>query len=144
MKISKDLKTLIAARDDGALIPAVQALDTYELRKSRDEHPEGEFDNAGRWYPSARENCGVTRWARPPSQAWPYSYLIACRSLDHCERLYDADHDVVLAVRRLRKNHPDVVLDELLDEAVAADRAKSALKTGRAVGISRTTRRIRV
>jgi hypothetical protein len=59
----------------------------YENRKNRIEHPEGQFDTAGRWYPSAREDAGVTSRIRTPSRAYPYSYMAACRTLKHVRML---------------------------------------------------------
>ena len=58
------------------------AVSTYIRRKNRDEHPEGEFDNGGRWYPDEIENLD-TRHYRTPSRSFPYSYMTACRTLRH-------------------------------------------------------------
>ena len=63
----------------------------YEDRQARREHPEGAFDSAQRWYPSAREDqCGDGSYTRPPSRSWPYSYMLRCRTLDHCRVLIRA------------------------------------------------------
>lgn len=54
-------------------------------RHSRRTDPEGEFDNAGRWYPSAREDAGdVSGRVRSPSRSWPYSFLLRARTRRHC------------------------------------------------------------
>ncbi|WP_457743266.1 hypothetical protein [Sulfurimonas sp.] len=58
------------------------AVNTYLGRKKRDEHPNGTFDNAGRWYPDESENLD-TDYYRSPSRSYPYSYMLACRTLRH-------------------------------------------------------------
>lgn len=80
---------------------AFRAQARWLRRKERTEHPDGTFDKAGRWYPSKDENCDdYTSHTRTPSRRWLYSYLLAARSLAHCEALEDADHDDVLLMRR--------------------------------------------
>jgi len=77
----------------------------YEARRDRKVHPEGKFDSAGRWYPSSSEG---TPSVRSPSRAWPYSYLLACRTRRHVAGLVaaylagdqDLPSDVVAACRR--------------------------------------------
>lgn len=61
--------------------------DLYQARKNRLVYPTGTSDNAGRWYPSSKENCGVVGSIRPPSRAYPYSYLAACQTRKHCVAL---------------------------------------------------------
>lgn len=78
---------------------ALAALTRYERRQARWEHPEGSFDNAKRWYPSGRDE-DVIDAGRCPSRAYPNSYNLACRSLAHCERYEEADHQVVLLLKR--------------------------------------------
>ena len=78
---------------------AFAALTRYERRQARREHPEGSFDNAKRWYPSGRDEV-VIDTGRSPSRAYPNSYNLACRSLAHCERYEEADHQVVLLLKR--------------------------------------------
>ncbi len=55
----------------------------YLARRDRAVNPEGRFDNAGRWYPSDREDAGVSSVLRSPSRAWPYSYMVGCRTRKH-------------------------------------------------------------
>lgn len=55
----------------------------YEARRDRQVNPEGSFDNAGRWYPTDREDAGVSSSLRSPSRAWPYSYMVGCRTRKH-------------------------------------------------------------
>jgi hypothetical protein len=63
----------------------------YEVRRDRLTNPEGKFDNAGRWYPSDREDAGdVIGCVRSPSRAWPYSYMQRARTRKHVAVLADA------------------------------------------------------
>ena len=90
---------------------ATQAKDltakVYTSRKDRAVHPEGKFDGAGRWYPSDCEDAGGDGTSvRSPSRAWPYSYLIRCRTRQHCAVLViraleglDVPADVAAVVR---------------------------------------------
>ena len=79
---------------------AFRAYARWLRRQERAEHPQGKTDGH-RWYPSEAENCdGFTRWTRSPSRSWPWSYMLAARSLSHCESLDDADHDDTLLMRR--------------------------------------------
>lgn len=83
---------------------AVEALITHECRKARVEHPKGTFDNAKRWYPSAEEEAtGTFKDIRSPSRHWPNSFNQAARTLAHCEKLAGAEHEHVLAVKRVAK-----------------------------------------
>ncbi|QNN21767.1 hypothetical protein HED60_05605 [Planctomycetales bacterium ZRK34] len=59
----------------------------FVARRDRILHPDGTFDRGGRWYPTDAEDCGVTKYIRSPSRAYPYSYLVACRTLKHCRQL---------------------------------------------------------
>ena len=59
----------------------------YIARRDRRIHPVGTFDNAGRWYPSDAEDCGVSNSHRSPSRSYPYSYMTACRSRRHVAAL---------------------------------------------------------
>lgn len=71
----------------GAEVKAA-ALAIYLPRRDRQVNPDGEFDSAGRWYPSEAEECGdIARHVRGPSRAWPYSYLLACRTKKHAANL---------------------------------------------------------
>ena len=59
----------------------------YEDRKCRSSHPDGEFDKAGRFYPSEQETCDCCAGIRSPSRAYPYSYMVHCRSKLHVTSL---------------------------------------------------------
>jgi hypothetical protein len=76
-----------------------QAALCYVRRRDRLEHPLGEFDNAGRWYPDPSEGLDTCR-LRSPSRAWPFTYQRACRSLAHCMRLEGVPSEHATEVRR--------------------------------------------
>lgn len=66
----------------------VKAVEEYEKLQSREIHPNGEFDKAGRWYPSESESQDCCSEIRSPSRAYPYSYMVHCRTLAHvCSRV---------------------------------------------------------
>ena len=98
---TKALKDFIALleNDNTGAIRAARALATFNRRQHRIEHPEGKTDNGGRFYPTGRD--AIARGTvRSPSRAHPWSYMLRCRTLEHCVELYDADKDDVLTVRR--------------------------------------------
>lgn len=65
------------------------AVKLYEDRQSRHAHPAGTFDKAGRWYPAAEETCSCCDAVREPSRAYPYSYMVHCRTSKHIEQLFN-------------------------------------------------------
>ena len=75
----------------------------YIARKYRTEHPDGEFDNAGRWYPDEIEELDTSMY-RSPSRAYKYSYMLACRTVEHVAKLHGfTKKDEVLAIKRVVK-----------------------------------------
>lgn len=89
-------------------------LAVYEARRDRERHPEGKTDNAGRWYPTAREDAGGDGSStRCPSRAWPWSYMHRCRTRAHCAVLVaraldgrDVPPDVAAVVAAFRASNP--------------------------------------
>ena len=77
----------------------------YALRKIRASHPEGRFDNAQRWYPNLVEDAdGDGSKARSPTRTWPFSYMLRCRTRQHCKvfiERYLAGYAVPDVVERL-------------------------------------------
>jgi len=74
-----------------AMIDKTQLVNAlYVSRRSKRTRPEGQFDEFGFWFPSQRESQGDVRNIKPPSDSWPHSYLIHCRSRRHCAVLVDA------------------------------------------------------
>ena len=103
----------------------------YEARRDRVVNPEGRFDGGGRWYPSEAEDAdGDGSRTRRPSRAWPYSYMLRCRTRQHVRVLVEralAGHavpsDVAVAVReavgveRPTVEIPAVSMAQLVSEA---------------------------
>lgn len=53
--------------------------EVYQLLKNRVINPAGTFDNAGRFWLDNRDLINV----REPSRAWPYSQMMAGRTLKY-------------------------------------------------------------
>jgi len=62
----------------------------YLKRRDREAHPEGHFDQGGRWYSEGRD-AQVMTLCRLPSRRWPFPEMHTCRTLSHCARYHDAD-----------------------------------------------------
>jgi len=80
----------------------LEALAEFEDRQIRKIHPDGKFDNAGRWYPSDDEWCPCCNSVRSPSRAYPYNYMVHCRTLGHVANLYSVSEKRLRALRRGR------------------------------------------
>jgi len=63
----------------------------WRRRHDRREHPAGTFDRQSRWYPGDSERQTCCDSVRGPSRAWPYSYMLHCRSVEHVAALYGVD-----------------------------------------------------
>lgn len=59
----------------------------YSRRQARLENPDGKFDKQGRFDPSPEEWCDCCTSVRAPSRAWPYSYMLHCRTKKHVTNL---------------------------------------------------------
>ena len=80
------IETDISYRDEGKVKKAVQE---YLDRKARRSHPDGYFDNGGRWYPDDKyewQKCCSS--IRSPSRRFPYSYMLHCRTKKHVANLF--------------------------------------------------------
>lgn len=131
--------------DDAQFERALAAINRYRRRQARAEHPEGEFDSGGRWYPSARESHGVMHRIRPPSLTHPNSLMLACRSLGHCEAIEGADHRITLLVQRWIKHLESTHVGEQVDPRVYREAAKLELATHVSeAGTVRASRRARL
>lgn len=79
-----------------------QAAQEYIARRDRQTNPDGKFDSKGRWYPSDAERCDCCNSVRSPSRAYPYSYMVHCRTITHVANLYGVtESDLRKEVRRL-------------------------------------------
>jgi len=76
----------------------IQAAKEYLSRKERKTHPDGDFDKAGRWYPSGAEKCKACSSVREPSRAYPFSIMTHCRSIGHIATKYQVDAAVLRKV----------------------------------------------
>jgi len=65
-----------------------KAVQCYMDRKERTEHPQGQFDNGGRWYPSEHEACTCCEYIRSPSRGFPFSLMVHCRTVSHVAQLF--------------------------------------------------------
>jgi len=66
----------------------IEAAKEYVARRDRIIHPDGSFDKAGRWYPTDEETQECCEGIRSPSRAYPYSYMVHCRTIQHVAHLY--------------------------------------------------------
>lgn len=79
-----------------------RAARTFLARRDRTAHPDGNFDKAGRWYPSEAETCDCCSTVRSPSRAHPFSYMVHCRTMKHVANLFGVSvTDLRREVRRL-------------------------------------------
>lgn len=97
-------------------LPAVRAAIRYLRRRERLEHPAGGPARGGRWYPDASEGLNTAMY-RTPSRAFPWSYMLPCRSIRHCAQLVGCDD--ILLVRRIAR---------AIDEALSVEDAIQATK----------------
>lgn len=58
----------------------------YVARRDRKAHPRGRADNGGRWYPDTDAEGGEPP-CRTPSRAYPWSYMLGCRTRAWCAQL---------------------------------------------------------
>lgn len=83
---------------------ATDAAWEYLARQDRRHHPDGKTDKGGRWYPAPHEERPCCASIRSPSRAYPWSYMLHCRTLAHVAELFHLDaKDVRREVTRLRK-----------------------------------------
>ena len=67
------------------------ALYHWKSLQDRKTHPDGTFDNGGRWYPTDDEKQECCEHIRSPSRTHPYSYLLHCRSYGHVARKFGVE-----------------------------------------------------
>lgn len=82
---------------DNVLAAAIR----YTELKERHRHPQGRFDNAGRWYPKEQFSCCCG--LRSPTKSYPYSLMIHCRTLKHICNEFNVEEK---EVRYVLKNPP--------------------------------------
>ena len=99
-KITQEADALLADPEAQTEANIVNAAKEYLRRKFRIAHPQGEFDNGGRFFLAAEEHeiCCIN--IRDPSRSYPYSHMSHGRTIRHVAEIFDADE---LEVRRLAK-----------------------------------------
>jgi hypothetical protein len=60
----------------------------FVCRDLRLHHPDGSFDDGGRFYPSEKEVRDCCADIRAPSRAFPFSLMKHCRTAKHVAKLY--------------------------------------------------------
>lgn len=89
----------------------IQAAIEYIKRQAGESHPDGDSDNADRWYPCKVEWCECCEGIRDPSRAWPDSLRKHCCSATHVATLFGASPSTVRkAVRAIRSQKIPAVL----------------------------------
>lgn len=74
----------------------------FIARQERTAHPEGKFDNGGRWYPNEEtEKCECCNYIRRPSRAFPFSMMVHCRTAEHIANLYNVNAKDIKALAKL-------------------------------------------
>lgn len=73
----------------------LNAVIMYKKLKSREVHPSGRFDNAGRWYPDEYYCCCEN--IRRPSQNYPMSLNKHCRSIEHVAKSFNINEKMLRA-----------------------------------------------
>jgi len=80
-----------------------KAIEEFKALQSREIHPAGTFDKAGRWYPADSESADCCKGLRSPSRAYPYSLMTHCRTLKHVCTKYGLDYRTVKKVMNAEK-----------------------------------------
>ena len=111
---------LTAAHPRTSVVVAAAAC--WRRRRNRQEHPDGTFDRAKRWYPSDTERQDCCNRVRGPSRAWPYSYMTHCRSVDHVAALFDLPVSVVRRATRAQRLDAATLATLCADIPLPADR----------------------
>lgn len=105
MEATSTSNTNTAAAVDASIkmkygVAVFDAAEEYIARKTRKSHPDGDFDNGMRWYPSKDERCECCDYIREPSRTWPYSLLLHCRTIGHVAELFGVDEKAVRRAAR--------------------------------------------
>lgn len=109
MKLNEAAENICKYQNLDPAIAEVKAALEYLKRKHRLSHPEGDFDNGGRFYLSDNEKGLCCALIRSPSRAHPFSQMVHGRTIAHVADLYNVD---ALEVRRLAKRIEDSIKTE--------------------------------
>jgi len=104
-RVQTNSTTPIASTFYGAAVDA--AAREYLARRDRRTNPDGTFDSAGRWYPADGEKQPCCAAIRSPSRAYPYSYMVHCRTVAHVAAVHGVDaRDLKSAARLIERATP--------------------------------------
>jgi len=105
----------------------IKAVEEYLNRKSRKAHPNGNFDNARRWYPDDKEACEECGTVRQPSRSYPFSIMTHCRSIVHIAKKYQVDASILRKIsgQVLRSAKVGVKLSVLDAADIVVDKNKN-------------------
>lgn len=100
-------------------------------RKSRETHPPGTFDKAGRV--TANERTHSTTCCRAPSRKWPYPEMQAARTARHCAEVFDATELHVKRIARALEvlNEPPQSAHEHIEQVAAVQNILKAVRAPR-------------
>jgi hypothetical protein len=122
-----DTLTRRVAKTQGYTAAEIEAGVQFFKRKERLSHPDGSFDNAGRF--EAAERTDAVQSARTPSRAFPYSEMDAARTAKHCAELFDVDPLAVKRIARVLDLETDLPADVSQHAFLAASvKAEGILK----------------
>lgn len=96
----------------------------WKARKDRTQEPEGEFDRAGRWFPSEAEERSCCYSIRTLSRRWPYTLINHCRSGGHVAALTGVDYRALHAwwrIYRVSAETPYAIVDADEGNSIGAD-----------------------
>jgi hypothetical protein len=78
----------------------------FACRDLRLRHPDGTFDEGGRFYPSEKEARDCCANIRAPSRALPFSLMKHCRTAKHVAKLYGVSEKAVRAEAEQVRQRP--------------------------------------
>ena len=99
-------------------------------------HPSGDFDNAGRWYPT--NYCDCCESIRSPSRAYPYSLMNHCRTVSHVAREHGIDERRLRwAIRQISSSKEEEInLDKAPDHSGSNVATKSAAQLDKEIRLT--------
>lgn len=79
----------------------MQAARDYNALQAREQNPAGRFNRQKRWYPTQAQECCAS--VHQPTDRYPYSLMLHCRSAKHIGQQYGVDPSLVRLVARQMK-----------------------------------------
>jgi transposase-like protein len=99
-------------------------------------HPSGDFDDAGRWYPT--RYCDCCESIRSPSRAFPYSLMVHCRTVSHVAREHGIEERRLRwAIRQISSSKKEEInLDKTPDHSGSNVATKSAAQLDKEIRLA--------